>query len=128
MSRSLNRLLGRFAAAFLVLGLAVGTAAAQQASAPPNKAPVTISQADIDALRAMLGGSAATAEYLKSLNGAVIQPNGMVQGTDKPAKVQETSLGSKMATAFGGLVSDHDTYASFSDASNTKLNASPADH
>jgi hypothetical protein len=117
----MDRIVGRLAAAFLVSAMTLGTAAAQQASAPPSKAPVTINQADIDALRAMVGGSAASSDYLKSLNGAVIQQDGTVQNGGTAAKSEEKSVGSNMATAFGGLVSDHDTYASFVDAANTRL-------
>lgn len=129
MAHWLDRSAGRLAAALLTLGLAAGAAQAQQAAAPPSKAPVTINQADIDALRAMLAGSSSTSlEALNALNGAEIRPDGTVVHTEPSATRPTASLGAKMATAFGGLVSDHGTYASFVDASNTRLDTSAASH
>jgi hypothetical protein len=127
MAQRLNRSSGRLAAALLTLGLAAGAAQAQQATAPPSKAPVTINQADIDALRAMLAGSSSTSlEALNALNGAEMRPDGTVVHQGPSAERPAASVGAKMATAFGGLVSDHGTYASFVDASNTRLDTPTA--
>jgi hypothetical protein len=127
MAQRLDRSAGFLAAALLSMSLAAGAAQAQQAAAPVSKAPVTINQADIDALRAMLAGSSSTSlEALSALNGAEIRPDGTVVQKEPGAAHPTASLGAKMATAFGGLVSDHGTYASFVDASNSRLDTPAA--
>ncbi|HUB96731.1 MAG TPA: hypothetical protein VL993_12485 [Stellaceae bacterium] len=129
MQRRIGRIIPGLAACLMgaILVLAAASAARAQAAAPDAKAPVVISQADIDALRALLQGSSArTADYLNSLNGAVIRPDGTVQHSAPTSAAAQPGLGAKMATAFGGLVSDHGTYASFVDAANTRISSAEA--
>jgi hypothetical protein len=135
MTRWLDRLPGRIlvlAVATALVGASSGTAPVPQADTTASRQPVVITQADIDALTAQLQHpSSDTIDYLNSLVGAAIGPDGTIVRSGATARRTPSDHGFKMATALGGLVSDHATYASFVDAEAVRMSpaeAAPSRH
>ena len=107
LDRLPRRIAAVAAAATLALDLGTDAALAQQADTAGAKPPVVITQADIDAVRAMLPAQPAySLDYLNSLTGATIRPDGTVVGPDGTVTRSPAALDSSLSSAAKAMISD----------------------